>query len=261
MFERFGDAAGPVVFVSDAHLGAPTGPPERAAWLAAFLETLPGRIGGLLVVGDLFDFWFEYRHAIPKGHFRVCRALHEIVRTGVPCLYFGGNHDFWAGSYLEHEIGLSVSQTPRSFTIQNRKLFVAHGDGLGKGDLGYRFIKKVLRNRACIALYRSIHPDIGIPFAYSFSALSRKHTEPREVLVPKLYRDIALPHLAEGHDAVVIGHVHEPTHMRTPDGEFLILGDWIESMTYAVLEEGRFRLLRFLPDRDPETLAVESQPA
>jgi UDP-2,3-diacylglucosamine hydrolase len=261
MLERFGEKPGPVVFVSDAHLGAPAGPPERTAWLVEFLERLPGKIGGLLVVGDLFDFWFEYRHAIPKGHFRVSRALHQIVCTGVPCLYFGGNHDFWAGSYLEHEIGLSVTQTPRSFEIQGRRIFVAHGDGLGKGDLGYRFLKKILRNRLAIALYRSVHPDIGIPFAYRVSTTSRRHTEPREVLLPKLVRDIAKPHLAEGHDAVVIGHVHEPTHIRMPQGEFLILGDWLESMTYAVLDEGRFSLHRFRPGKKSESIAVEEQPA
>jgi UDP-2,3-diacylglucosamine hydrolase len=125
--------------------------------------------------------------------------------------------------------------------------------------LGYRFIKKVLRNRTCIALYRAVHPDMGIPFAYRLSAVSRRHTEPREILVPKLVRGIARPRLADGHDAVVIGHIHEPTHIRMPQGEFIIIGDWIESMTYAVLEEGRFRLLRFRAGRDPEVVAVETQ--
>jgi UDP-2,3-diacylglucosamine hydrolase len=259
MLERFGERPGPVVFLSDAHLGASIGTAERAAWLVEFLETLPGRIGGLLVVGDLFDFWFEYRHAIPKGHFRVCEALHRIARTGVPCLYFGGNHDFWAGSFLEKEVGLWVTQTAHSFEIQGRRVFVAHGDGLGTGDLGYRIIKKILRNRVCITLYRSIHPDIGIPFAYLFSVLSRRHTKPREVLIPLLVRDIAGPHLTEGHDSVVIGHIHEPTHIRLAKGEFLILGDWIESMTYAVLEDGRFRLCRFRPGTDPEVVAVEDR--
>ncbi len=259
MFESFGERPGPVVFVSDAHLGAPAGPLERARWLVTLLEGFVGSVGGLLIVGDLFDFWFEYRHAIPKGHFPVLRALAEIARTGVPCLYFGGNHDFWAGSYLRDEIGLTVAQEPRSFQIQSRRIFVAHGDGLGQGDNGYRALKRLLRNRAAIALYRSVHPDIGIPFAYRVSALSRRHTEPREVLIPKLARDIAVPELRRGHDAVVIGHVHEPTHLRLPSGEFLIIGDWIENFTYAVLEEGKLALRRFRPPGGPpETLAVES---
>ncbi|MFB3908055.1 MAG: UDP-2,3-diacylglucosamine diphosphatase [Candidatus Eisenbacteria bacterium] len=247
MLEPFGEKRGPVVFVSDAHLGAPAGARERADWFAAFLRSLIGKIGGLLVVGDLFDFWFEYRRAIPKGHFQVCRALADIVGTGVPVLYFGGNHDFWSGSYLRSEIGMQVTERPRSLQIQGRSLFVAHGDGLGRGDLGYRVLKRVLRNPLAISLYRAIHPDLGIPFAHAFSAVSRKHTLPREVLVPRLIRDIARPHLEEGHDAVVIGHVHEPTHLRLAEGEFVILGDWLENFTYLVMENGALELRRHRP--------------
>jgi UDP-2,3-diacylglucosamine hydrolase len=213
-------------------------------------------------VGDLFDFWFEYRHAIPKGHFAVCRALAEIRRDGVPVLYFGGNHDFWAGSYLREEIGLAVAERPCTLELQGRRVFVAHGDGLGPGDTGYKVLKRVLRNRVAIALYRSVHPDIGIPFAYAVSSVSRRYSEPREVILPKLARDIATPELARGHDAVVIGHVHEPAHLRLGDrGEFLVIGDWLENFTYVVLEEGRFRLRRRRPggglDADA-TIAVET---
>ncbi len=254
---RFHPKEGPVVVVSDAHLGAPTGPSERADWLAAFLESLPGKIGGLLVLGDLFDFWFEYRHAIPKGHFRICRALAEITRQGVPALYFGGNHDFWAGTYLRDELGLLIADGPTCLEIDGLKIFVAHGDGLGRGDLGYRILKRILRNRLCIALYRSIHPDIGIPIGYRVSSLSRRHTEPRELLLPRLYRQIARPRLADGHDVVMIGHIHEPTHLRSDGGEFLIVGDWIENFTYATIEEGRLALFRHRPGEEPERLPVE----
>ena len=260
MREPFAPKPGPVVFLSDAHLGAPTGPAERAAWLVQFLEGLPRRIGGLLIVGDLFDFWFEYRHAIPKAHFQVCRVLAEITRSGVPVLYFGGNHDFWAGSYLRDEIGLQVTDGPATLEIQGRRIFVAHGDGLGSGDIGYRMLKAILRNKVCIALYRWIHPDIGVPLAYRISTVSRRHTLPREILLAKLLREIARPRLKEEHDAVVIGHVHDPVHLRSPSGEFLILGDWIDNFTYAVLEDGRFSLRRFHHDREPENLPVEDAP-
>jgi UDP-2,3-diacylglucosamine hydrolase len=247
----FRPGPGPIAFISDCHLGAPVGPPERTEWLVELLEGWVGRIGGLLVVGDLFDFWFEYRHAIPKGHFAVCRALAGIQRAGAPVLYFGGNHDFWAGSYLSEEIGLEVADGPRSMLLQGKRFFIAHGDGLGGGDQGYKFLKRVLRNRVCIALYRSIHPDLGIPFAYRLSAVSRRHTQPREVIVPKLCREIAEPALREGHDTVVIGHIHEPTHRRLGAGSFVILGDWLENFTYGILEDGRFRLLRRRPGSDP----------
>jgi len=257
MLERFPDGKGPVVFVSDAHLGAPVGPAERGDWLVALLESLSGSISGFFVVGDLFDFWFEYRHAIPKGHFRICRALAEIVRTGVPCIYFGGNHDFWAGSYLEEEIGFAVAQEPRSYDIQGRRIAVAHGDGMDRGDRGYLLLKRILRSRLCIELYRTLHPDIGIPIAHRVSALSRRHTEPREVLIPKLVRDIAAPRLRDRHDAVVIGHIHEPAHLRLTDGEFLIIGDWITNFTYVVLEEGQFSLRRYRPGAEPEIIPAD----
>ena len=245
------------MFISDAHLGAPQGEAHRAEWLTEFIVGLRGRISGLMIVGDLFDFWFEYRHAIPKGHFRVLRAIAELRAEGVPIIYFGGNHDFWAGAYLRDEVGIEVTDEPMDFVIQGRRLFVAHGDGLGGGDHGYKLLKRVLRNRVCIALYRSIHPDIGIPFAYFLSAWSRRHTEPREVLIPKLVRDIALPRLRAGADAVVMGHVHEPAHLRLPAGDFIVIGDWLASFTYAVLESGAFSLRRFRSGSEPEVIAAE----
>jgi UDP-2,3-diacylglucosamine hydrolase len=248
------DRPGRIVFVSDAHLGAPGGDPRREELLDRFLTDLRGQIAGLMIVGDLFDFWFEYRHAIPKGHFRVLRAIAELRADGVAVIYFGGNHDFWAGTYLKDEIGIEVSDGPIEFEIQGRRIYVAHGDGLGGGDLGYKILRRILRNRLCIALYRSVHPDIGIPLAYGVSAVSRRHTEPRETLIPKLVRDIAIPRLRQGADAVVMGHVHEPTHVRLAGGDFIVIGDWLTKFTYAVLEDGEISLRRFHPGGGTETI-------
>jgi UDP-2,3-diacylglucosamine hydrolase len=251
------DRPGRIVFVSDAHLGAPSGAPQREEWLARFLTGLRGNIAGLMIVGDLFDFWFEYRHAIPKGHFQVLRAIADLRSDGVPVVYFGGNHDFWAGSYLKEEIGIEVTDVPLEFLIHGRRIFVAHGDGLGGGDHGYKILKRILRNRLCIGLYRAVHPDVGIPFAYGVSSLSRRHTEPREVLIPKIVRDVAAPRLRAGVDAVVMGHVHEPAHLRLPGGDFLIIGDWMTNFTYVALDEGRFSLHRYLPGSADEVIPPE----
>lgn len=254
--------AGPVLFFSDVHLGVPGSSPQRVPWLIDLLKYARTGVSEVYVLGDLFDFWFEYKHAVPKGFFGVLRALADLVDAGIPVTYLGGNHDFWVGSYLGKELGLSVSDDPIEKRIQGRRLFLAHGDGLGKGDLGYRFIKKVLRNRVCIALYRALHPDVGIPFARLVSAVSRKHTAAREILIPRIYRDIALPHFRDGYDVVMMGHVHEPTHiLRESEGqEFLVIGDWLDHFTYVLMEEGRMRLMRWNPGGEPEQIATDPPP-
>jgi UDP-2,3-diacylglucosamine hydrolase len=238
-------APGPIYFISDAHLGARAGPDDREERLLRFLATLPGRAVALFILGDLFDFWFEYAHAIPKGGFRVSRALADIVDTKVPVLHLGGNHDFWAGTYLREELGVRAFAGPIAVRLQGRTVLLAHGDGLGPGDGGYKVLKKVLRNRLAIAGFRLLHPDLGIPLARTVSTISRKHTEPREVILPKILRDVARPRLQGDVDAMLIGHVHEPAHFREEGKDFLVIGDWIESFTYARMEEGRFSLCRF----------------
>ena len=236
-------------FLSDAHLGSGPEQDRRIALLLEFLAVLKDRAAHLYILGDLFDFWFEYRHAIPKGHFRVLRALADLIDTGAKVSYFGGNHDFWCGSYLESEVGLEVHQQPLAITLESRRLYLAHGDGVGPGDRGYHFLKALLRNPLAITLYRTIHPDLGIPFAYRVSRISRDHTRGRTATLTYLRRHLAAPRFAAGDDAVVIGHVHDPMHLRDDAGrDFLIIGDWIESFTFVELAGGRLRLKRVLGD-------------
>jgi len=256
------DRAGrPVLFFSDVHLGVPGRSPDRVDRLLRLMASARGRVAEVFILGDLFDFWFEYRHAVPKGHFRFLRGLADLVDSGVPVTYLAGNHDFWVGSYLKKELGLSVSDEPIERRIQGRRIFLAHGDGLGKGDLGYRVLKAVLRSRLCIALYRALHPDLGIPLAYRVSSISRGHTGQREVLLPKLYRDIARPRLREGFDGVIMGHVHEPAHFAggDPAGDFVIIGDWLDNLTYVEMEGGLFRLMQWNDD-GPARLIASSPP-
>jgi len=237
-----------VYFISDAHLGSGPDWPRRRDTLVELISSLAPRASHLYVLGDLFDFWFEYRHAVPKGHFQVLRALADLVASGVPIDYFGGNHDFWCGSYLEQEVGLIVHQQPAVVTHQGRRLFLAHGDGIASGDRAYKLLKAVLRHPWAIALYRMVHPDLGIPLAYRVSKTSRVHSLPIEVLLDRYGRHLVAPRFAAGDDAVVIGHVHSPIHLRDPQGrDFLILGDWLENFTYIRLEQGVFYLERFVP--------------
>ncbi|MEZ4653558.1 MAG: UDP-2,3-diacylglucosamine diphosphatase [Candidatus Eisenbacteria bacterium] len=211
---------GPIYFISDVHLGSPVGPADRESWLLELLREVPARASALLVLGDLFDFWFEYRHAVPKGTFRIARAFADARDAGVPVYYLGGNHDFWVADWLERELGVTVFDHPIHARLHGRIVHLAHGDGLGPGDTGYKILRVILRNPLAIWAYRWIHPDLGIPFAHLASRLSRdSRDDTREVLLPKIVRDVVRPRVGGPVSAMVMGHVHEPTHYRDATGE------------------------------------------
>lgn len=242
-----------VYFISDAHLGSGPDHEMRVRTLVALLRSFHRDAEAVYVLGDLFDFWFEYRHAVPRGHFQVLRALAELVEAGIPITYLGGNHDFWSGSYLSREVGLDVSQHPITREHQRRRLFLAHGDGLGPGDTGYRILKAILRHRIAISLYRTIHPDLGIPLAYRVSKTSRQHTAGREVLLDRMARHVVTPRIRAGDDTVIVGHIHDPIHLTGPGKtEFVIIGDWLENFTYVRLTGGVLYLQRFRESEDAD---------
>ncbi|MCK4414635.1 MAG: UDP-2,3-diacylglucosamine diphosphatase [Candidatus Eisenbacteria sp.] len=250
-----------VFLISDAHLGSGPDSDQRCARLVSLLDGFREHASHLYILGDLFDFWFEYRHAVPKGHFRILRALADLVDAGVQVVYLGGNHDFWCGSYLEREVGLEVHQHPIRVEHQGRRLLLAHGDGIGPGDLGYRLLKRILRHPLAIAGYRMLHPDLGIPLAHRVSGTSRRHTKGRTFYLRQMSRYLVAPAFAEGHDAVIVGHVHDPQHLRDDrNREFLIVGDWLEFFTYVRLEEGRFTLEQFRDTEAPTVLPATPWP-
>jgi len=238
---------GAVYFISDAHLGADPEAIEapRRRRLLDFLAHLPGRASALYVVGDLFDFWFEYGSAIPRRHFETLAALRRLREAGIAVHYLNGNHDFWLGPFLERELGVSTHSGPVTLETQGRRLWIHHGDGLVGGDLGYRMLKKVIRHPLSIGLYRLLHPDFGIPLAHSVSRWSRHSRPDRPPDIDRLWREIALPRFAEGFDAVLIGHFHQVVERRESGREFLVLGDWMEFFTYARLEAGNLLLERW----------------
>ena len=236
-----------VYFFSDAHLGADPEPTEaaREKSLHEFLTSLIGRASHLYVVGDLFDFWFEYRHAIPRRHFETLAVLRRVRAAGVAITYLTGNHDFWLGPVLSREMGLVTHDGPLSVTHQGRRIWMHHGDGLLGGDLGYRVLRRIIRHPVSIRLYGLLHPDIGIPLANHFSRASRHSRELRQFDLERLWTGIALPRFAEGHDAVMVGHLHTVLERRDGERCFFVLGDWIDRMTYVVLEDGEFQLKRW----------------
>lgn len=244
------------LFLSDVHLGSSDAAGNRAreARFGSFLERRAAHARRLFILGDLFDFWFEYRHAMPRQHLATVRRLGALIDSGVEVTYFGGNHDSWAGAFLRDELGATVYDDPARLEVDGRRLALMHGDGLARGDLGYKLLKKVLRNRVAIAAYRAIHPDLGIPFAHAVSRLSRHSRDESKVDREWLHRQLAVPRFAEGADAVLTGHYHHPTHFRRDGRDFLILGDWIGNFTFASLRGGRFRLERWHGE-DAETLS------
>ena len=242
-----------VYFISDAHLGSGSDLDLRRETLIEFLASIKQRASHLYILGDLFDFWFEYRHAIPKGHFRVLRALSDLIDNGTATFYFGGNHDFWCGSYLRQEVGVKVHQQPQIVEHQGRRIYLAHGDGIGPGDTGYRLMKALLRHPLAIKLYRAIHPDLGIPLAYFISRKSRNHTRPHHQILQHMARYLVEPRYDAGDNAVVIGHIHDPTHLTdSRQRDFLIIGDWLKNFSYVRLEQGVFTLERYHQNGGPE---------
>jgi len=244
-------------FVADAHLGqgSPESNRERERDLLELFDRVRSERAALYVDGDLFDFWFEYGHTIPKRYVRVMHELGGLRQAGLPVTYVGGNHDFWIGDYLRRELDVSFTDTPLPLSIQGRRILLAHGDGLGPGDHGYKLLKRLLRNRLARGLFRWIHPDIGIPVATATSHLSRHHAPRADRGDAWIFDCLARPLLSQGYDAVVLAHYHLPVHRREADGELLVLGDWIGRRTYARLEEGVFQLhdWRDGPGRGPVT--------
>ena len=234
-------------FVADAHLGQGSDESNRARErdLLRFFDRVARERAGLYVVGDLFDFWFEYGHAIPKRFVGVLAALGALARDGIPVTYLGGNHDFWIGDYLRRELGVAFTDQPLSLALQGRKIFLAHGDGLGPGDHGYKMLKQVLRNGAARFLFRWIHPDVGIPIASATSHTSRHHAPRPRRTEEEMRALLAEPRYREGFDAVLLAHFHRPIHCRAGNRDFIVLGDWIERRTVAKLEGGAFELFEF----------------
>lgn len=234
-----------VAFFADAHLGIPGDDPARAERVAGFLRSLHGAISHLYIVGDLFDFWFEYRTVVPSTAPQVICELYNIRRSGARITLLAGNHDFWFGPYIGNGIGVELAPGAVVAAHQGLKLYIHHGDGLYPDDHGYRMLKRLLRNRLSIALFRLIHPDLAHRIAGFTSTSSRRWLAPppgRDEHYAALFRAIADSRLAEGYDAVVYGHSHVPLAEKREKGTLVLLGDWLSRSTYAILEHGAFTL-------------------
>jgi UDP-2,3-diacylglucosamine hydrolase len=236
-------------FISDVHLGLGNKEKEKAKEdrLIGFLKSVLPSANALFIVGDLFDFWFEYATVIPRGYHRTLAALQEFTDRTIPVHFLTGNHDCWTNDFLEKELGLHVYHQPFDITIDGKRLHLHHGDGLARNDLGYRMIKPILRNRLSIFLYRWLHPDIGVRIARRSSRTSRDYTA-QKVYSEEGMIEYARRRIGEGADLVIMGHRHKANILPVGNGLYVNLGDWISLNTYGELTDGVMRLKTWNPN-------------
>jgi len=233
-----------IYFISDVHLGVGTREEEKAKEdrLLGFLKSVQPAAEQLFIVGDLFDFWFEYATVIPKGFHRTLAALQQFTDNRIPVHYLVGNHDCWMGDFFQTELGVSVHRLPFEVTLQGKRVFLHHGDGLAENDLGYRLMKPVLRNPFAISMYRLLHPDIGVRLARGTSRSSRGYTTQKHYGAEEGMVRYAEELIAGGVDIVVMGHHHKPSRVQLGTGTYANLGDWIEYNTYGEMADGTIEL-------------------
>ena len=244
-----------VYFLSDFHLGAPNAAESliREKKIIRFLDEIRTTAAAVFIVGDLFDFWYEYKKVVPKGYVRILGKLAEITDSGIPVHFFVGNHDMWMRDYFQKELNIAVYFEPMPFEFNGKRFFIGHGDGLGPGDHGYKFIKKIFRNKACQWLFGILPPFIGIGIAHYFSRKSRVQTgqtdetflrEDKEWLI--IYSKEILKN--DLYDFLVFGHRHLPIDFSlNGSSRYINLGDWIRYFSYAVFDGQQLELKYYNP--------------
>ena len=243
-----------IYFASDFHLGIPDPATsrKREILLCKWLDGIKEDAACLYLVGDIFDVWFEYKNVVPKGFTRFLGKLAELSDAGIRIEAFTGNHDLWMRNYFEDELNIPVHHNPLEIEINNKRFFIAHGDGLGPGDHGYKLLKKVLRNPLAQWLYRRLHPDTGVGVANYFSRKGPKHVSGEKQFLGEEKEWLIIfskEKLKEKHyDYFIFGHRHLAVqHELKPDSLYINLGDWITFNSYAVFD-GAHLDLKFYTD-------------
>ncbi len=243
-------------FVSDAHLGAPgyNESLEREKLLVQWLNSIKEDAECIYFVGDIFDFWFEHKRIVPKGFTRFLGKVAELSDAGVNVRFFTGNHDHWDFSYFEQELGVEVFYQKQFIEIDNKKFLIAHGDGLGPGDMGYKWMKKIITHPFSKWLFARMHPNFSHGLANLFSKKDRYYKEDylkdySNVHEERLVKYARMKAAANSDiDFMIFGHRHLPLNYSLHNGSTLIiLGDWIHNYSYAVYQNGKLDL-RFFTD-------------
>jgi UDP-2,3-diacylglucosamine hydrolase len=233
-----------IYFLSDFHLGAPDHETSliREKRIVKFLHEIKNDAEVIFILGDLFDFWYEYKKVVPKGFVRILGKLAELTDSGIAIYFFVGNHDMWMNGYFEKELNIQVFHEPQEFDFNAKKFLIGHGDGLGPGDHRYKMMKKVFRSKFSQTLFGMLHPSTGIGIADYFSRKSRAATgsedehflgDDKEWLIIYAKDILKNKHI----DYFIFGHRHLPIEYKLNDESVYInLGDWIKYFTYAVFD-------------------------
>ena len=242
-----------VYFASDFHLktGAQQRDTVREKIIINWLNHISNDAQEIILLGDIFDFWFEYRQVIPKGCVRLLGKLAELSDKGVNLSIFSGNHDMWMFGYFEEEMGIPVFHKPQSWQINQLKIHLGHGDGLGPGDASYKLLKRVFRSKTCQWLFSKVHPTIGMGIAHRWSSYSRIRSNKKEE--PFLGDDEWLLQYCKSieekhhHDFYLFGHRHLPLELPiNQQSKYINLGEWMNYYTFASIDKDNCQLEKWL---------------
>lgn len=247
-----------IYFLSDFHLGIPDQAlnRERERTIVQFLGEIKNDAAEIFILGDMFDFWYEYQKVIPKGYVRLLGKLAELTDSGIPIHFFVGNHDMWMNGYFEKELNIPVYFEPKEFNRNGKSFLMGHGDGLGPRDRGYKFMKKVFRNRVCQWLFGIFPPVLGIGLANYLSGRSRMKAEKVEEVFQGEEKEWLITYCKEQlkkkhHDFFIFGHRHLPIDFRLNNiSRYINLGDWINYFTYAVFNGEKLQLRSYKGNDD-----------
>ncbi|HAN76891.1 MAG TPA: UDP-2,3-diacylglucosamine hydrolase [Bacteroidales bacterium] len=240
-----------VYFVSDAHLGSGINTLERELKLVKWLESIKPSTEALYLMGDIFDFWFEWSKVVPRGYTRLFGKLIEFTDAGIQVHFFTGNHDIWSFGFLEHEIGMQVHRNPITATHFGKKFYLAHGDGLGPGNRKFLFLKSLFTARWAQWLFARLHPNLAIKMALDWSGASRKsHTvydmqfkgeqEPLVIHANEVLKTEYFDYFVFGHR-----HVSEKVVLQNHQSELIFLGDWITFYTFSRFDGNKLEIVKF----------------
>ncbi|MDC3305638.1 UDP-2,3-diacylglucosamine diphosphatase [Flavobacteriales bacterium] len=237
-----------IYFASDFHLGTPNlqESHKREKHIIQWLTNIEKDAKAIYLVGDIFDFWFEYKTVVPKGFVRLLGKLAQLTDNGTPVHLFVGNHDLWMKDYLEKEVGVTIHHRNIIIEEDDKKLFIGHGDGLGNGDYLYKFLRKIFTSKVCQWAFARLHPNLALTIAHTWSRGSRKSGEEanfisneKEILFGYCQQQQALKPV----DYYVFGHRHLPLELKVDSrAKYINTGDWLSHYTYAILQEGNLKL-------------------